>query len=85
MEQNDRRTILINPAGHRQGACDDCGAPIVWVRNRRPAWVMMDRGFETVGYEPVTSEAGIQSTFLKVYCDQMHFVTCQARTQGKAA
>lgn len=82
MDKQERRTIRIFPnnqsTNHRPGRCRDCGQSIVWVRTTRPAWIMLRPGFEVAGFDPYTMPSGQEVTVERIYCDDVHLVTCTA-------
>lgn len=79
-DPGERKSFLIRADSQNEGNCKACLQPIVWTFTKIGARMPMNAGFEIAEYVPISIERGgrtIEATFLRVYADQSHFVTCK--------
>ena len=90
-QKPERKSFLIRADSQNEGKCSACHQAITWTFTRIGARMPMNAGFEIAEYVPVKvgkPEGAVDVTFLRVYADQSHFVTCkfaQRFKRGRAA
>lgn len=78
-DPGERKCFLVRADSQQEGKCSACAAPIIWTFTKRGARMPMNAGFKVAEYVPIKlqrPEKEVEVTFLRVYADQSHFVTC---------